>query len=312
MEDIRNDIWADPDFEVLDGTAKLVYIWSWTNPRCDMAGLYTVSLRAIGVECGCDENAVEAAIERLTAARFISYVDGWLWVRTRVKHLRQKGAPMATSVVRDLDRLPAWHSLREDFVNEYAGELSKGRPWLQDALEEAGIRNPSGTPLDTQTPALESQKENPPGTPVGVAMDRDRVTDLTTSSQRKDEVDARTRKRGTNPVDQNVLPTSLPADLAPVAEETLAIVLATATSRGTGRFPTLRGIGLTIDQRRGVDHVAVARDLEHWALAGGGLDKTVRDWNGTYRTFHQRTPDAAKSSPPAAPQKSLNHLLKRS
>jgi hypothetical protein len=54
-EDFDNSLWSDPDFLALTPQARLLYIWSWTNPRCGMAGIYKLSPVQATLEVGYDE-----------------------------------------------------------------------------------------------------------------------------------------------------------------------------------------------------------------------------------------------------------------
>ena len=185
VEDIRNDIWSDPDFALLPGTAKLVYIWSWTNPRCDMAGIYKVGTPTIAHECGIQVPDAEGALADLQHASFILFDGAWLLVRTRVKHLRSKGEKMAKSVARDIARVPSDHPFRSAFLLEYDD-------WgdLKNALETEGIQNqPIAHPNPIDSPSTPAQIEgipeptdSPSTTHQWVARDRDKDV-LTTRSK---------------------------------------------------------------------------------------------------------------------------------
>jgi hypothetical protein len=54
-EDFDNSLWSDPDFLVLSSDARLVYIWTWTNPRCGMAGIYKFAPSQAAAETGLPE-----------------------------------------------------------------------------------------------------------------------------------------------------------------------------------------------------------------------------------------------------------------
>jgi hypothetical protein len=54
-------------------------------------------------------------------------------------------------------------------------------------------------------------------------------------------------------------------------------------------------VGLAIAHYPDRDHLTVLRELEHWALAGTGQAKTVKDWARTYGTFLERAPAGSPS-----------------
>lgn len=145
LEDINTALWEDEDFDKLSPDAKLVYLWSFTNARCGMCGVYRVRRRSIVEGCLPTKRSAEA-IKELEEHEYVRYVDGWLWVRSRVKHLRTKGSKMATGVVRDIERVPVDHPLRSAFLTEYL-ENTWVSSWLSDAKVE-GLSIPHPTPSE--------------------------------------------------------------------------------------------------------------------------------------------------------------------
>lgn len=119
-EDIDNGVWGDPDFDALSNDAALLYLWSFTNPSCGMAGIYKIAKRKI-LEGRLEADRLDTVLAELAAANFLVYEQGVLWVRSRVKHLRTKGEPMKRSIELDLEKLPADHPLTARFAEEYAG-----------------------------------------------------------------------------------------------------------------------------------------------------------------------------------------------
>lgn len=138
-EDIDNAIWSDPDFLELSAHGKLVYIWSWTNPRCGMAGVYKVSLRQAALEVSLTVEEVEDALRELEAARFVIHADGVLFVRSRVRHLRQKTSQIATSIARDVAKLPDEHPVTRAWFEHYGAHA-----WLRRALSTVGHETVAG------------------------------------------------------------------------------------------------------------------------------------------------------------------------
>lgn len=160
-EDIDNAIWTDPDFEALSAEATLLYLWSWTNPRCGMAGIYKVSTRTMA-ESKVPLTQIPSVLVELAAASFAFYEQQVLWVRTRVKHLRSRSPQMAASVVADLRKLPPTHPLVARFIETY--RLDR---WLRDVLAEAyrdGIGDLSESPENTgDLHTLSVGSVDPPG-----------------------------------------------------------------------------------------------------------------------------------------------------
>jgi hypothetical protein len=144
-EDIDNGIWSDPDFEALSLEATSLYIWSWTNPRCGMAGLYKVSRRAMG-ESKVPDDQLDDTLAELAAAGFLYYQGGVLFVRSRVKHMRQKTEQIAKAIRSDLQKVSDSHPLKVQFLATYAH-----MPWLRRFLTE-GQASVDGPPPDGPAP----------------------------------------------------------------------------------------------------------------------------------------------------------------
>ncbi len=145
LEDVSTALWEDEDFDELSPDAKLTYLWSFTNARCGMCGVYRVRRRSI-VEGCLPAKRRDEALKDLEEHGYVRYVEGWLWVRSRVKHLRTKGSKMATGVIRDIERVPAEHPLRSAFLTEYL-ENTWVSSWLSDAKVEA-LSIPHPTPSE--------------------------------------------------------------------------------------------------------------------------------------------------------------------
>lgn len=144
-EDFDNSLWSDPDFLALSSEARMTYIWSWTNPRCGMAGIYKVAAAQAAFETGLPEDIVRCSLTELGEARFAFYVDNVLWVRSRVKHLRQKTRQIAVAIKNDLRRIADDHPLKREFLTAYAGHS-----WLSGELSSEArlsLNNPSTDPL---------------------------------------------------------------------------------------------------------------------------------------------------------------------
>lgn len=135
-EDVQTSIWtADDDFIDLCHEAKLLYIWTFTNPRCNMAGLYRVAKRVMQRETTIPPKRFEIAFEQLVKGGFLLYEDGVLWVRTRVKHLWSKHQNYAKQIAKNVVEV-APHPLAEQFLAEY-----RDRGWLRKELSSIPVES---------------------------------------------------------------------------------------------------------------------------------------------------------------------------
>lgn len=166
-EDIKNAIWDDEDFDGLTNEAALLYLWSFTNPRCGMAGVYRVKRRHI-CEGRFAGDTLNAVLAELQASRHLFYIDGYIWVRTRVKHLRTKGEPMLKSISKDVVSLPSEHPIRDAFCAEYEHQWADLVAAIRRGSGGVHIEppeTPPGTPRGVQPDGMESGFDRTPGEP---------------------------------------------------------------------------------------------------------------------------------------------------
>jgi hypothetical protein len=148
-EDFDNAFWDQPVVEELSAPATLLYIWSWTNPRCGMAGIYETGRRAM-TESKVTLDELDGVLEELAGHKLAFYVQGVLWVVARVKRLRTKTIWVAKSIAKDVTDINPAHPLRRKWLEHH-----RNASWLASALAEAhlSLTSTSGEPhekLDTE------------------------------------------------------------------------------------------------------------------------------------------------------------------
>lgn len=250
-EDVNTFFWEDEDVDSLSDDAAFLYLWSFTNERCNMAGLYAVKSRHI-LEGRMTPARRDAALAELSERNFLYYADGWLWVRSRVKNLNTKGELMARSVINAINRVPAGHPLRAAFLTEYLENH-----WISKRLAEADFETPSNT--------LPNPSEGLQGKGKGL-RDKEKATE---------------KRKGPDP---DALPDGFPAHLIPSARTAFKILRRTAEAKGSNPV-TVLAVGRAIESRPDRDHAKVASDLEHWCCSGRGQNKPAKDIVARYRTF---------------------------
>jgi hypothetical protein len=141
-EDFDNSFWSQEVVEGLSADATLLYIWSWTNPHCGMAGLYELGVRPM-TESNVAADRILDAFEELAVRNLAFYVKGVVFVRARVKRLRTKSPQIAKSIAKDVALVDPAHPLRVRWVETY-----RNTSWLRAALAEGrvNLRGTSGEP----------------------------------------------------------------------------------------------------------------------------------------------------------------------
>ena len=264
-EDVSTTFWEDEDVDHLSDDAAFIYLWSFTNERCNMAGIYQVKSRSI-IEGRMTPARRSAALEELAEQRFLYYVDGWLWVRSRVKRLRTRGTNMGLAVVKMLRKVPEDHPLRAAFLTEYLKNS-----WVSKALCEAKFEDPS-EPLANPSQGLQ-------GLGKGKGLK---------------EKGSGEKGKG---ADLDALPEDFDPSLVPAVDACLPILQKVAEVKGAKpvhRLPLAKSIAALPNR----DHVLSAGELEHWCLHGRGENRNQKDIVATFRNFLKNADPVAKPSRP--------------
>lgn len=157
---IVNTIW-DTELAEVSATAKLVYVWSFTNPACGMAGVYPVRVKQIAGSLDLERTEAQDALDELCEKRLLWHDGTWLWVRGRVKNLHTRTTQIAASIDKDLKVVPDGHQVLGLFAEKYGEE-----PWLSEL--HANLKRGSA---EVQNTPSESQKLNLTRTSPEVPLD---------------------------------------------------------------------------------------------------------------------------------------------
>lgn len=115
-EDVFNSIYDDLDH--LSNDALAVYMWSWCNKSCGMAGIYKIPKRLIyHARLGADE--LDAALNELADDGLLFYEQNVLWCKGRIKRLSAVTKQIGKSIARDLNDLDPDHPLLVRCVERY-------------------------------------------------------------------------------------------------------------------------------------------------------------------------------------------------
>lgn len=151
-EDIVNTFWDEVDHLSDDGT--MLYLWSWTNTKCGMAGIYRIARRKL-IEGRFSEDRLSAALAELEEDGKLFYEDGVLWCAARVKRLSSIHETIAKSIAKDLGEIDPSHPLFRRFVERYGGHPNL-KPLL--TLPRSSSEGPEDPDTEPDTgPSLEGQ-----------------------------------------------------------------------------------------------------------------------------------------------------------
>ena len=83
---IHSDIWLDKKFRKLSANAKLLFVYAFSNPHTNVAGLYFMPVEYILIDVGMPIPDAEFALHELITVGLISRHEEWIFVHGMVKH----------------------------------------------------------------------------------------------------------------------------------------------------------------------------------------------------------------------------------
>lgn len=121
----------DPAYQELEADARLLFLWSFTNPDATLCGLYRASWRQLASALGplngrvpvAVDRRVEAALNALERKPLVLYDEERevLWVVNRARHAN-RSPKVATAMRREFERCPA-SPVKDQFKRRYGRQL---------------------------------------------------------------------------------------------------------------------------------------------------------------------------------------------
>jgi hypothetical protein len=293
QEDIRNTIWQDIDVDELSNEAMLLFLWSWTNERCGMSGLYRCP-RPLLCEGRLAGEVLDVALKECEDARRLRYEKGVLWSVTRVKRLPWKTSQTAKAIADELAEIDSDNPIYSEFVQRYDGlpwgkkgearlSLTQGSPDPQPSLNRGSaeprpsLENPDVEPSDRPSPDPHPRvtgKGN--GNGSGKGKGKGKSSQGSTAS------------------------VSAVADAPESLDDVFEILGRISEIRGVA-FASLERVAAAIASYPDADHVAVASDMEDWLCnSEHGKRTQIRDVVQTYRNQLQRKATGSPAGEAAA------------
>ena len=119
--------WSDPHVQPLTKDAKLLWIYLWTNPHCNQAGLYEITPKTITFETGLRGSTLPELFEALSP-KVVWYADlNLVWVKNFLK--RQNRSPkFLIAVARCLDNIPEENIVKDFLAYNHTLSIPYGYP----------------------------------------------------------------------------------------------------------------------------------------------------------------------------------------
>lgn len=82
----KTEFWTDEFVQELPVAAKCLYVYLWTNARCNQAGLYKIGIQTIANETGIAAAEIPELLRKLEPKVFWDSDQNLIWVKNFVKH----------------------------------------------------------------------------------------------------------------------------------------------------------------------------------------------------------------------------------
>lgn len=103
---IKTDLWADPYFEELDSSEKLMYIYLMTNEQVDLCGIYKISIKRISDETWFNKSQVELILNRFSKDDKVHYVENYICVSDFLSHQNTNNDKIIAGIARSVNSIP--------------------------------------------------------------------------------------------------------------------------------------------------------------------------------------------------------------
>jgi hypothetical protein len=112
---IDTELWTHPDFQELCPSAKLLYLYSWSNGHCTAAGIYRISLKTVAFETGLPLGDIPQLMAELVPMD-VEWIEppSVIWVKKFLKH-QSKSPKFLDAVVAALGQISD-RELVDDFL----------------------------------------------------------------------------------------------------------------------------------------------------------------------------------------------------
>lgn len=86
LRSVNTKFWQDTYITDLDPIEKLLFLYLLTNPLCNIAGVYEISLRQIAFDTGIDKDMVQKIFNRFEADNKIIYKNNYIILLNFIKN----------------------------------------------------------------------------------------------------------------------------------------------------------------------------------------------------------------------------------
>jgi len=117
---ISTQLWIDEKFSNISPQAKLLFLWTFTNPKAGSSGLFSFNDDVCQNETGLSDRELHNSLKELTKTDRLRYDEknNIIWVVNQFKHV-PKSEKIIEAIIREMDNLPK-SILVDAFRDKYA------------------------------------------------------------------------------------------------------------------------------------------------------------------------------------------------
>ena len=100
--DFWTDSWVVDHLNPLDAH---LFMYLFTNPQTNVAGVYQLSLRIMSFQLGIEKEELARMLKRLEPK--VYYIDGWVILRNGIKNQNYRNIKMKAAIEQPLESVPS-------------------------------------------------------------------------------------------------------------------------------------------------------------------------------------------------------------
>jgi len=127
---IQDSFWTDSYIESLSPDHKLVFLYLLTNPLCNIAGVYEITIKRIAYETGFDRDVTNNILKKFSEDQKITTWNDWIIINNHAKHQANNPA-VEKGIYRIYGELP------EDLQIIIRGNKLKKIPKIKNTLKSS-------------------------------------------------------------------------------------------------------------------------------------------------------------------------------
>ena len=168
MRWVNTDFWSDAwVVDHLNPLDRYLFIYLFTNPHTNVAGVYELSLRIMSFETGIERDELLRMVKRLEPK--VHYIDGWVVLKNGIKNQNYMNSKIKAGILAALETVPSEHLQHVSWPKDFGSPKPEGSKQTQ-IFDETSMTHEgsSHSDYDTDTDSdIDSDSNSDAGKPRG-------------------------------------------------------------------------------------------------------------------------------------------------